>query len=226
MTSRQNTIADLFREVIDDRKKAVTYTEAETDAAVARLRERFDQVRAATALRREVEAAVQKLPEARSTGWLSGTQAALRVVLGEVRRSSTILTDIARDILPLTSDAWSFGQGMAAATRGEAAGARRADSEAAEGLPQLSVVLDDAGTERRIIATIRDFPPDRLPPVMLIVPDASANVPAAEVDAEIIAGQGADASRRLRYEATLPPGGYSIFLGNARPPETGAAPSG
>jgi hypothetical protein len=227
MTTQQHTIADLFREVLDERKALVTYTNAETEAAVVRLRERFDRVRAAAALRREVEIAVRTLPEARSAGWLSGAQAALRVVMSEVRRSSTILTDIARDILPLTQDAWSFGAGMLATTRGEGTGVRRAESEPANGEPQLSVVLDDFGSERRVIATIRDFPHDRLPPVMLVVPDADTNGQATEVDAEIIAetGSGIEAvPRRLRYEATLQAGAYSIFFGNARAPGAGAPP--
>jgi hypothetical protein len=231
MTPQRNSITDLLNEVIEERKASVSYTEAETDTAVARLYERFAQVRAESALRRGVEAAVATLPPARRSGWLTGAQAALRVVLGEVRRSSQILTDAARDLLPLTPDAWNFGAGAMAATRGEAANARRAESETAPGLPPLNIVLDDAADQRRVIATISDFPADRPPPVLLIVPDAptDAAAPAIEIDPEIIVGPARGAAtpaRRLRYEATLPAGAYSIFIGNARAPDGSASPQG
>jgi hypothetical protein len=223
MPGQRKTIGQLMDVVLQERAAGVDYTEAETDAAVQRLRARFAEVRAASPLRHHVTAAIASLPAERRDGWLRGTQAALRVVLSEARRGSRILGEAARDILPLRADAWEFAAADGAATRGETGSEtgtetgdrRRADSVPAENMPALQVVVDDAGAERRLIATIRDFPSERTPPVLLIVPDGSGtdtSVP-IEVDAEVIA---ATPGRRLRYEATLPAGGYSIFFGNAR----------
>ncbi len=224
MVPRGKTLGDLVHEVLDERAAAVTFTTAETDAAARRLRERFAAMRAVAAARRHVAAAVATLPPHRRAGWLSGAQAALGIVLGEARRGSRIIAEAARDLLPRAPDAWMFEPGALAATRGGAVDARRADSDLASGMPPLSITLDDSGDLRRVIATIREFPADRPPPVLLIIADTSeddhgAMPDATEVAAEILPERGTDidaARQRLRYEAVLPPGRYSIFLGNPR----------
>ena len=204
MGSPGKPLDQLLREVLDERAAEVAFTPAQTEAAVSRLRTRLDLARAQA----RVAAAIATLPAGRQAGWRDGAQAALRIVLGEARRSSRILGEAARGLMPQSSDAWSFG-GLAAARGGEQ-DERRIDSEAG-GLAPLSVTLDDSGAARRIIAVVRDAPADRPAPVLLIVPDTGGG--ATEVAAESTAEPGGS-GRRLRYEATLPPGGYSVFLGN------------
>jgi hypothetical protein len=226
MVSRPSTLAELIDAVLDERERAVTFSADEIDAQARLLRQNLDQLRAALPARRSVLAALGALPAERRKGWLEGVQSAVKVVAGEAKRSSRILVDAARDLLPAAPFSWSF---TAAGLPGAMKPAFELMSASVEG-PQVtsveqggaiarSVAVDDSGSEPRILASIDNFPVGERAPVLLIVEDApAAREPlVVELDAEVSAEPGPDAKGlRLTYAAALPAGAYYVFFGNPR----------
>ena len=214
----------LIDTVLEERAESVSFSTQEVDAAAERLRAGFMRIQETAAARSRVVAALETLPGARRAGWLSGVQSALKVVLGEARRTSQVLTEAASGLLPATPDAWSFAPAVAGATRSLAGEAMRADSvDPASGVT-ASVIVDDAGPERRVLARIENYPADRAPVVLLVVAadEQGAAASVREVDPEV-GTDGADEAGRprhqLRYEAVLPAGPYFVFFGNPREPQ-------
>jgi hypothetical protein len=214
----------LINTVLEERAESVSFSTQEIDTAAERLRAGFTRIQKKAAARSRVVAALETLPVQRRAGWRSGVQSALKVVLGEARRTSQVLTEAAGGLLPAASGAWSFAPAMAAATRSAAGGAMRADSvDHASGVT-ASVIVDDAGPERRVLARLENYPADRAPVVLLVIAadDQGAAASAREVDPEVGADRADEAGRQrrqLRYEAVLPAGPYFIFFGNPREPQ-------
>jgi hypothetical protein len=219
MVSKHPDLASLIDTVLEERAQAVSFSAQEIDAQAAKLRQGLTHIRESVAARRRVAEALERLPAKRRSGWLEGVQSAVKVVLGEVRRSSRVLADAANGLLPAASDGWAFAPVVAGVTRGEEADATRVESaDAASGI-RGSVIVDDTGPERRVLARLEDYPADRAPPVLLIVGADQQSAAVIEVDAEIGADRPDPAGRPrrpLRYEAVLPPGTYYVFFGNAR----------
>jgi hypothetical protein len=214
----------LLDEAVEERAPSVSFTPEEIDAKAAALRARFARITEAAEARRRLARALEAgLAPERRAGWASsGALAALRVVLSRARRSSRILTEAAREFLPRAPGAWDFVGAEAAAARGATTEASRADAGTDPGGPAVTVIADDTGAERRILATVRRFPAGRPAPVLLVVegPAGGAAPRVLEVDAEELPEPDPAAAaglRRLRYEVTLPPGEYDVFLGNPRP---------
>lgn len=217
-------LTTLIDTVLEERAESVSFSTQEIDAAAERLRAGFMRIQEAATARGRVVAALETLPGSRRAGWFSGVQSALKIVLGEARRTSYILTEAAGELLPAASGTWSFAPAMAAATRSAAGEAMRADSvDPASGVT-ASVIVDDAGPERRLLARLENYPADRAPVVLLVIAadEQGAVASAREVDPEVGADH-ADAGGRLRhqlrYEAVLPAGPYFVFFGNPREPQ-------
>ena len=211
MTSPEKTAAALLREVLDERASRVTFSERDMTSRRERLHAGFARIDEAATRRTRVRSALGALPRARQAGWAAGAQAAVQIVLGQARRTSEVLVEAARDLLPVGPGAWAFAPN-ALVTRGEG-GVTRADSEG-EG-PARTILVDDSGPEPGVVATIRNHPVDAPPPVLLIIPEDPDVGDAREIDPEIAPERSGDGVR-LRYEATLPPGRYDVFFGNPR----------
>jgi hypothetical protein len=223
--------AGLIETVLAERAQAVTFSAGEIEAQVTKLRARVDRLRAAMPARRQVAAALESLPAERRQGWLEGVQSAVKIVLGKAGRSSRILADAARDLLPSAPGSWEFPAAAAAAFELMAAppdeGKEAAKVESLDETTAMSrsLAIEDEAAAPRLFATIRNFPADSPPPVLLIVEEAgeAGGALVIEIDPEIdpeIAAEagGADGHprRRLRYEALLPRGAYYAFFGNPR----------
>jgi hypothetical protein len=223
MASRPSKFADLIESVLEERARAVTFTADEIEAEMAKLRAGVERLRAAQPARRSIASAIASLPAERRQGWLEGVQSAVKLVLGEAARSSRILVDAARDLLPAASGSWAFAPAMSAG--GPAFELMAATAASVESLDEAakmsrSLVIDDAAAKPRLSATIRNFPADQPPPVLLIVEergDASGGR-TFEVDPQVTAEGSDEQGRYLRYEAVLPSGVYYAFFGNPRNP--------
>ena len=112
MASQPKPLSELIREMLDERAQAVTFSPEHIEAKTAQLRQRLSAVQESTAARRQIAQAVATLPPERRPGWLEGVQAALKVVLGEAARSSRVLIDTARDLLPVDPAGWRFASGV------------------------------------------------------------------------------------------------------------------
>jgi hypothetical protein len=231
MASQPKRLSQLIREVLDERAQVVTFSPEHIEAKTAQLRGRLRQVQDSVAARRRIAWAVGLLPPERRQGWLQGAQAALKVVLGEASRTSRILVDAARDLLPADPGGWRFASGRLLADRVyaqfrsennlDAPTASTPDddgvrAESISGASRVTVIADDTGGVRRVLATIYDFPADQPAPVLLIIQEtAESDRPLImEVDPE--SAPMARDCRSLFYEAALPPGAYHVFLGNPR----------
>jgi hypothetical protein len=223
MVSRPSELASLIDAILGEQGEAVSFSPREIDAEAAKLCAGFARIRENVASRQRVAEAIESLPASRRAGWLEGVQSAFKVVLGEARRTSRILVDVASDLLPPASDRWAFAPATVAATRSGEAAATRVESLDEASAISRTVIVDDAAAERRVLATISNYPADLALPVMLIVAedgDRGTNR-VVEVDPEIGADHPDGAGkvrRRLRYEAVLPSGGYYLFFGNPRDP--------
>jgi hypothetical protein len=237
MASRPSDFAGLIETVLAERAQAVTFSAGEIEAQVTQLRARVDRLRAAMPARRQVAAALESLPAERRQGWLEGAQSAVKIVLGEAGRSSRILADAARELLPSAPGSWEFPAPSAAAggfrpefelmaaPPDEGKQAAKVESLDETTSMSRSLAIEDEAAEPRLFATIRNFPADSPPPVLLIVEEAGEAGGALvieidpEIDPEIAAeagGADGDPRRRLRYEALLPRGAYYAFFGNPR----------
>lgn len=217
MVSRPSDLAPLIDTVLQERAEAVSFSDQEIAAQAARLRAGFAQIRDGIAARRRVIDAIESLPASRRAGWLEGVQSALKIVLSEARRTSRVLVDAASDLLPAASDKWVFAPATMATTRSGESVATRAESVDPASTVSRTVIVDDAAAEPRVLAIVSNYPAEATPPVLLVVAEDSdkGGSTAFEIDPEI----GADRDtgrRRLRYEATLPPGAYYLFFGNPR----------
>jgi hypothetical protein len=221
MVFRPPNIASLIDAVLEERAEAISFSPEHIDAQAKRLRAGFARIRENALARRRIVDVIERLPASRRAGWLEGVQSAFKVVLGEARRTSRILVDAANGLLPAAPDAWTFAPAMVAATRSGEAAATKAESVDDVSAISRTVIVDDAGPERRVLATITNYPADSAPPVLLVVAEDGEQGMARviEVDPEIepdlpdVAGK---LRRRLRYEAVLPSGAYYVFFGNPR----------
>jgi hypothetical protein len=214
----------LINTVLEERAESVSFSTQEIDAAAERLRAGFMRIQGKAAARSRVVAALETLPAPRRAGWLFGVQSALKVVLGEARRTSQVLTDAASGLLPAAPDAWNFAPAIVEVTRSPAGDAMRADSVDPESGVTASVIVDDAGPERRVLARLENYPADRAPVVLLVIAadEQGAVASVREVDPEVGADRADEVGRprrQLRYEAVLPAGSYFIFFGNPREPQ-------
>ncbi|MBR1208892.1 MULTISPECIES: hypothetical protein [unclassified Bradyrhizobium] len=214
----------LINTVLQERAEAISFSNQEIDAAAERLRAGLTRIQEKAAARNRVVAALENLPNLRRAGWLSNVQSALQVVLGEARRTSQVLTEAASGLLPAAPDAWNFAPTIAGATRSLAGDAMRADSTDPVSGITASVIVDDAGPERRVLARLENYPADRAPVVMLVIAadDQRAVASVREIDPEVGTDRADEAGRlrrQLRYEAVLPAGSYFIFFGNPREPQ-------
>ncbi|MBV8092500.1 MAG: hypothetical protein JO110_04555 [Acetobacteraceae bacterium] len=233
MASQPKRLSELISEVLEERAQAVTFSPEHIEAKTAQLRRRLRAVQQTATARRRIVQAVAILPPERRRGWLEGVQAALKVVIGEAARGSRVLADAARDLLPVDPAGWTFGSGTAlggqvsAQFRPEdnsemaAPSAPEDDRARAESIPRASappvtVIADDTGGARRVLATIRDFPADRPAPVLLIIEDTADNDRPLTVEVDPQSAPMPGGLRSLTYEAALPPGAYLVFLGNPR----------
>jgi chemotaxis response regulator CheB len=233
MASQPKRLSELIREVLDERAQAVTFSAEHIEAKTAQLRQRLGAMQESAAARRRIAQAVAALPAERRQGWLEGVQAALKVVFGEAARSSRILVDAARDFLPFDPGGWRFTSGTAldgqvfAQFRPEdysetaIPSAPEDDRARAESIPRagaspVTVIAEDTGGARRVLATIRDFPADQPAPVLLIIEDTADNDRPLTVEVDPQSAPMPGGLRCLTYEAALPPGAYLVFLGNPR----------
>jgi hypothetical protein len=220
MVSRPPDLASLIDAVLEERAGAVSFSQGEIDLEAGRLRAGFARIQENVAVRQRVVAAIEGLPAGRRAGWLEGVQSAVKVVLGEARRTSRILVDAARGLLPPASNGWAFAPAAVATTRSGETVATRADSVDATSAISRRVIVDDAAAEPRVLATINNYPADAAPPMLLIVAEDGNR--AVEVDPEVETDRADGAGtprRRLRYEAVLPSGAYYLFFGNPRDPD-------
>jgi hypothetical protein len=228
MASRPSNFAELIEAVLEERAERVSFSTDEIEAEHAKFRARADRLLAAQAAKQRVADAIESLPAGRRQGWLEGVQSAVKLVLGEAARSSRILTDAARDLLPAAPGNWAFAPAsagglrpafelMAAPASLEAARAESLDEAASVA---RSLVIDDRAGKPMLSATIRNFPSDKLPPVLLIVAERgdAAGGQTLEVDPQITIEGSDEQGRYLRYEAVLPSGAYYAFFGNPRIP--------
>src|SRR5437588_3289961 len=118
MAPKPPDLSSLIDLVLQERAQAVAFTREEIDAEAQKLRVRFDRIRENIVSRKRIATALEQLPPTRRAGWLEGVQAAVKVVLGEVRRSSQILVEAANGLLPPTTEAWAFMPAATGATRG------------------------------------------------------------------------------------------------------------
>ena len=233
MASQPKRLSELIREVLDERAQAVTFSPEHIEAKTVQLRQRLRAVQESTAARRRITQAVAVLPPERRRGWLEGVQAALKVVLGEAARSSRVLADAAWDLLPVDPGGWRFASGAALGDRVYAQfrpedhsekpttstpedDQARAESIPRSGTASVTVIADDAGGARRVLATIRDYPADQPAPVLLIIEDTAEKDRPLTVEVDPQSQPMAGGRRCLSYEAALPPGAYLLFLGNPR----------
>ena len=233
MASQPKRLSELISEVLEERAQAVTFSPEHIEVKTAQLRQRLRAVQESTAARRRIARAVAVLPPERRRGWLEGVQAALKVVLGEAARSSRVLADAARDLLPVDPGGWSFASGAALGGQVSAQfrpedGSETAppfapedDRARAESIPRagaspVTVIAEDTGGAPRVLTTIRDFPADRPAPVLLIIEDAADNDRPLTVEVDPQSAPMPGGLRCLTYEAALPPGTYLVFLGNPR----------
>jgi hypothetical protein len=219
MVSRPPDLASLIDAVLGERAGAVSFSQGEIDGEADKLRAGFARIRENVAARQRVVAAIEGLPASRRTGWLEGVQSAVKIVLGEARRTSRILVDAASDLLPPASNGWAFAPAAVATTRSGETVATRADSVDAVSAISRRVIVDDAAAEPRVLATINNYPADAAPPVLLIVAEDGNRVVEVDPEIETDRSDGAGTARRqLRYEAVLPSGAYYLFFGNPRDP--------
>lgn len=213
MTRARPDLTPLAESILRERGDRVSFTADEIEAQVAQLRAGFERIRIAAPERRRVAALLGRLPAERVAGWLDGVKGAVKVVVGEARRSSHILAEAARGLLPSEPDSWFFAPVAAGVTRGDVV-TTRVESQS-EGVTR-SILVDDGGLERRVMATIRGFPAGEARPVLLIAASEATADLVLEVDAEVISESDGLGAHTLRYEAFLPPGTYDIFFGNPR----------
>jgi hypothetical protein len=219
MVSRPPDLASLIDAVLEERAGAVSFSQGEIDVEADKLRAGFARIRENVAARQRVVAAIEGLPASRRTGWLEGVQSAVKIVLGEARRTSRILVDAASDLLPSASNGWAFAPVAVATTRSGETVATRADSVDAVSAISRRVIVDDTAAEPRVLATINNYPADAAPPVLLIVAEDGNRVVEVDPEIETDRSDGAGTARRqLRYEAVLPSGAYYLFFGNPRDP--------
>jgi hypothetical protein len=221
MPKRKPDLAAIIEEVLDEKASHIVFSNDEVERGVEELRAAFAQVDEVAVARRRIAAAMESLPTERRQGWLAGAQSAMKVVLGEARKSSRLLLEAAQGLLPAEPDAWSFAPIVVEATRGEAAPTKLESVDAASGMTR-TVLVDDAGDVSRVLATIRNFPAQSLPPVLLIVEEQEGRgvTNIMEVDPEVIGKSSAGDTLNLRYEAELPAGAYFAFFGNPRKAKT------
>ena len=231
--SRPSDFAALIDSVLEERAQAADFSADEIEAEVVKLRAGIAAARAAAPARRHVRAAIGSLPAHRRQGWLEGVQSAVKLVLGEGGRTSSILVEAARDLLPAAAGAWAF----LPATPMARGGGRQAAFELMAAIPDEStaeaesidekaaisrvIIVEDAAPEPRLHATIRNFPSDEPPPVLLIVEEKNGaqDAQAAEIDPDITAvrlAEDGQLRRDLRYEAVLRRGAHYAFFGNPR----------
>ncbi len=119
MTRARPDLAPLAENILRERGDRVSFTADEIEAQVAQLRAGFERIRIAAPERRRVAALLGRLPAERVAGWLDGVKGAVKVVVGEARRSSHILAEAARGLLPSEPDSWFFAPVAAGVTRGD-----------------------------------------------------------------------------------------------------------
>ncbi|HVJ52647.1 MAG TPA: hypothetical protein VM689_09310 [Aliidongia sp.] len=188
MATPDKTVEELLYEALEARAEPAAYTAAALDAKADRLLGRYARMRAADAARKR----------------LRHIAAALRIVVGAVPNSSRILADAV-----LGPEPWQFAADAAGAVRG-AGEAARIDAVLPAGAT-ASIIVDDLGDERRILATIRNFPAAAPPPLMLLVDDQSAE---AAIEIAPDSAPGPAGTVTLRYEALVPPGEFSAYWGD------------
>jgi hypothetical protein len=204
------TLRQAMQDALQPGSEELNFSEDHINRKAAELTLRFDAVDAEFAAREQLALALAQLPEARLQGWMAGVRAAVSVTLAEARRGSRLVREAVLDWLPAAPDAWNLAPAPAGAVRGANVSQMNATGPAGA----LQVAADDAGTLRRILVTISGFPSDEPPPVLLVVSGLDSAPASREVDAESAASAGAGVT--LRYQVTLPPGQYQIFLGNPR----------
>ncbi len=202
MAGQEKTVEELLYEALEARSPPVHITAAALDAKADRLTRRYAEMRLAAALKQRVASAVALLDPARRGGWADRLAATLRVVVGAAPSSSTIEVG--------GSELWRFADSAAGAVRGAAAEARL--DAVLPGAATATIIVDDLGETRRILATIRKFPNAEPTPVMLLIGADGAPV---EIDAEAAPDRSGD-TQTLRYEALVPPGEFSVCWGNPR----------
>jgi hypothetical protein len=210
-------LAVLLEEVLDEKASRVAFSTEQIEAGVVGLRAAFARVDQVAAARRLIANAMESLPAERRQGWLAGAQSAMKVVLGEAKRSSRLLVEAAQGLLPAQSDSWSFAPIGVNATRGDAAPMRLESVDAAAGVTR-TVLVDDADDASRVLATIRNFPVQSSPPVLLIVEEREGRgvTRIMEIDPEVTSKSNTGETLNLRYETELPAGSYFAFFGNPR----------
>jgi hypothetical protein len=221
MPKRKPDLAALIEEVHDERASQVAFSAEQIEAGVAELRAAFSRVDQVATARRQIATAMESLPAERRQGWLAGVQSAIKVVLGKASKSSRLVLEAAQGLLPTQADAWSFAPIGAEATRGDVAPTRLESADAASGVTR-TVLVDDGGDASRVLATIRNFPAQSSPPVLLIVEEQEGRgvTRVMEIDPEITGRSSTGETLNLRYEAELPAGAYFAFFGNPRKAQT------
>jgi hypothetical protein len=221
MGPRPSDLASLINAVLDERAESVSFSEREIDAEAAKLRAGLARVRESVAARQRITGAIEDLPAERRGGWLEGVQAAIKIVLGETRRTSRIMVDAASGLMPPAPEAWTFAAAAGMTTRSGDTATTKAESIDEASAVSRTVIVDDAASEPRVLATIANYPVGTPPPVLLIVPEDGdrGDLSVIEIDPEIELTRSQDADGghcRLRYEAALPSGAYYLFFGNPR----------
>lgn len=213
----RSKIVGLLDEIIKERIERLDLSDERTEVELIRLRHRFAQVHAegARVAAAQVRRAIGQLPAERRAGWLEGVLAGVRIVLSEAGKSSKILLDPTRDVLPQNAGGWDYGYRTAELNRSDGEpDTSIAVSLAPDGASPSLIRVDDDEGYRRVEAEIRDFPADQAPPVLLVTGIDENEVFVREVDAQIFSAKGN--LRDLLYETYLPVGSYRVFLGNPR----------
>jgi hypothetical protein len=172
--------ADLIEEVLDERAQAINLTASDIEAGVAQLRQLFAGVREHAAMERRSGQSEMgqegSAPGQRRLRYeavlrpgayrLRLGDLALRVILGEARRTSRIVIDAARELLSPDPGAWTIVPDAALATRGDAEDLSRVEIAQQATSAAGTVIADDMGDEPRVLVVIRGFPADQPLPVM------------------------------------------------------------
>ena len=180
LSERQKRPSELIEEVLDERAQSISLSPDEIEAGVVRLHRQFLQVREQIATRRESDQAQQPMqPETGrrrlryeailrpGTYRLSIGDLKFKVVLGEMRRTSRIVIDAARDLLSPGGGEWGIGPAAGLATRdGIEDHPFRVEIAQKAGPASGTVIADDTGDQSRVLVVIRGFPADTPVPVI------------------------------------------------------------